>query len=590
MQQIRDETTTPAPRVDVVGRHQGLVLRTAIVSLLTLASRLAGFVRETLAASLFGDASPINDAFVTAWRVPNLFRSLLGEGAMSASLQTALTQEDAERGLAAGRSLFWALARIVGLLSLGLCALVMLAAWLMPDHLPFTAWAWLGSDPAPVRELVVRMMPFVVFVCLAAVVGGALQVRGHFASTALAPVLMNLWWITALFLVIHQFGFEARSDPAAEYDRQMEIARRLAWYVLVAGVILLGVQLPALRGRGLLGRLDPASGRRTRAGGIAAVPGASAAAHESAAGERAALVARVWSVLRNATPLALGAAVYQVNVMVDGLMAESLLSNGGPSILYYATRVQQLPMSLVSVAATAAVFPSLAALGHERRHDELRKLHDDTHLAIAFAALPAALGLLVFAAPVMSVCFEHGAFGAEGVARGAGCLRALALAILPAGAAGLVARTYYALGDFRTPVRVSIGVLLLNIGLNVALVVGLGMDVDGLALSTAICAWVNLLLLLPGLRRQLGAGREGLGVAGRLGRITLAAGGAVGLGWLFWAFVENRFGKTTCLFSSISLALLLYGLFAHLLSIPEWQTILSRARKIGRQGPPEERE
>jgi len=126
--------------VDVVGRHRGLVLRTAIVSLLTLASRLLGFVRETLAASIFGDASVVNDAFVTAWRVPNLFRSLLGEGAMSTSLQTALTREDAERGLQAGTRLFWALARVVGLASLVICAGVMLAAHFLPDTMPFTGW------------------------------------------------------------------------------------------------------------------------------------------------------------------------------------------------------------------------------------------------------------------------------------------------------------------------------------------------------------------------------------------------------------------------------------------------------------------
>src|SRR4030095_124561 len=116
---------------------------------------------------------------------PNLFRSLLGEGAMSTSLQTALTSEDAERGLASGRHLCGALARGVALCALALCAAVMLAACFLPDTLPFTHWAWLGADPGAVRELVVRLMPFVVFVSLAAVVGGALQVRGHFASTAL---------------------------------------------------------------------------------------------------------------------------------------------------------------------------------------------------------------------------------------------------------------------------------------------------------------------------------------------------------------------------------------------------------------------
>jgi putative peptidoglycan lipid II flippase len=546
--------------VDVVGRHRGLVRRTAIVSLFTLASRLLGFVRETVAASIFGDASAVNDAFVTAWRVPNLFRSLLGEGAMSTSLQTALTREDGERGLVAGRRLFWALARVAGFSALALCAGVMLGAWFLPDTLPFSGWAWLGADPEPVRELVVRLMPFVVFVCLAAVVGGALQVRGHFASTALAPVLMNLWWITALFLVIGQFGFDQRAEPAAEYARQMSIARELAWYVMIAGLILLGAQLPALRSRGFLGRGD-----------------------ETVAGEeRRLLRARVWRVLREAAPLALGAAVYQVNVMIDGFMAEGLLPNGGPSVLYYATRVQQLPLSLVSAAATAAVFPALAALGHERRHGELRKLHDDTHLAIAFAALPAVLGLLVFAQPIMAVCFEHGSFGAEGTARGAAALRALALAILPAGAAGLVARTLYALGDFRTAVRISIGVVGLNVVLNFAFVLWLGMDADGLALSTAICAWLNLLLLLPALRRLVGPSGDPKRIGGRLARILLASGAAVGLAWLCWAFLGSACSMAVALLSCIALAAVSYALFCQLLRVPEWQAVRSRMRRSAR--------
>jgi murein biosynthesis integral membrane protein MurJ len=402
--------------VDVVGRHRGLLLRTAIVSLLTLGSRLLGFVRETLAASIFGDASPVNDAFVTAWRVPNLFRSLLGEGAMSTSLQTALTREDGERGLAAGRRLFWALARVVGALALVLCALVMLAAWLLPDKLPLTDWAWLGADPGPVRELVVRLMPFVIFVCLAAVVGGALQVRGHFASTALAPVLMNVWWIAALFLVMSRFGIDRHSGRALEYARQMSIARELSWCVLLAGLILLAVQLPALRSRGLLGR----------------------DAEPLAPGERRLLRGRIWRVLREAAPLALGAAAYQVNVMIDGFMAVGLLTNGGPSVLYYATRVQQLPLSLVSAAAVTAVFPALAALGHERRHGELRKLHDETHLAIAFAALPAVFGLYFRGHGARCGGLAHaGARDPPGGSRGPGGAHALCPGRVPRGRAHL---------------------------------------------------------------------------------------------------------------------------------------------------------
>jgi putative peptidoglycan lipid II flippase len=401
-------------------------------------------------------------------------------------------------------------------------------------------------------------MPFVVFVCLAAVVGGALQVRGHFASTALAPVLMNVWWISALFLVIGQFGFDRIGDPAQEYGRQMGIARMLAWYVMIAGMILLGAQLPALRSRGFFG---------------------SGSLGQAVEAPRE-LRVRVWRVLREAAPLALGAAVYQVNMMVTGFMAQGLLSSGGPSVLYYATRVQQLPLSLVSAAATAAVFPALAALGHEQRRGELRKLHDDTHLAIAFAALPAVFGLYLFADPIMSVCFEHGAFGPEGTARGAAALRALSLAILPAGATGLVARTLYALGEYRLPVRISILVLVLNAGLNFALVLGLGMDANGLALSTAISAWVHLLILLPALRGRLGPSAQAAEIRSRLLRLLLASGVAVGLARVLWAFLARSCSTAVGLLSCIVFAVGAYALLCQLLRVPEWRAALSRVRQV----------
>jgi peptidoglycan biosynthesis protein MviN/MurJ (putative lipid II flippase) len=607
-----------AARVDVVARHDGLVGRTALVSVLTLASRTIGFARESLAAAIFGDASAINDAFVTAWRVPNLFRSLLGEGAMSTSLQTELTRADAEGGLEAGRRLFLATARVVLVASFVLCAAVMLLVWLAPDAMPVTGWAWLGKDPGPVRELVVRMMPFVVFVCLSAAASGALFVRGRFFAPSLAPVLMNVWWITALFLVIHEFGFRHAPEAADERLRQYSIACRLAGYVLVAGAVLLLVQVPALVRERLLG-----SSSRTRRRGVAtrelrnAAPddppevapldigstdpdshreqgdpispgsyrkhGDPISEEELASGSSssrrstdAASNEHVWRVLRSAAPLALGAAVYQVNVMIDGLMAQSLLSSGGPSILYYATRVQQLPLSLISLAATSAVFPALSALGHERRLGELRALHDRTQLAVAFVALPATLGLCALAEPVMAVCFEHGAFGPDGVARGAMGLRALTLAILPAGAAGLVARTYYAMGDMRTPVKISVVVLIANVVLNAVFVRWLGMDIEGLALATGLCAWANLFLLWPGLSTRLGLPKAQSDFLIRLRRVGLGALVSTAVSWLVYQLVAGERPSTVGLGLSILVGVSAYALLAHFLRIPEWQHLWAR--------------
>ena len=543
---------------DLALRHRGLVRRTFLVSALTLLSRVFGFVRESLAASLFGDASPVNDAFVTAWRIPNLFRALLGEGAMSAAMQTALTRAEAERGEPAGRALFFAIFRLVGWLSALACVATMLAVLVLPDALPGTGIPWLGDDPQRVRELTLRMMPFVVFVCLSAVASGALYVRGRFLAPSLAPALMNLGWIAALAWIAQRYGPRPLGEAgAAELARQMEVARALAAYALVAGAVLLAVQAPSL----VAERLVPGRGVPTAAG--------SAGSEASTA----------WQVLRASAPLALGAAAYQVNVLVDGWMAIGLLPAGGSSLLYYATRIQQFPMALVAIAATNAVFPALAALGQARARDDLRALHDRSQLAVAFVALPASFGLIAFAEPVISFCFEHGAFGPEGVERGADGLRALALAILPAGAAGLVARTYYALGDFATPVRASVAMVLLHVALNVALVVGLGMDLEGLALSTALCAWGNLALLVPGLRGRLGLPAPAVRFLPRLAASAIAAALAVGLARGAYELFDDGSRRTRALAGSIVVAVALFAALAHALRIPEWRELCARLRR-----------
>lgn len=548
----------PPGGVDVVARHGRLVFRTILISSLTLSSRLIGFAREALAAAMFGDRSSINDAFVTAWRIPNLFRSLLGEGAMSTALQTAITKADAERGDEAGRALFLAIARVLTLILVVLCASVMLLVFYMPDRMPVTGWSWLGPDPEPVRELTIRMMPFVILVCLSALASGALNVRGHFFSPSLAPVLMNLCWIGALVVVGVYWGWtrEPGTSDAVEYGRQLGMVRWLASFALVAGVVLLLVQMPALVSKGFLGKGPVALRVPTR---------------------------QVLDVLKVSAPLALGAAVYQVNVMVDGFMALGMLGKGGASVLYYATRVQQFPMSLVSIAATSAVFPALSAFGHRRDLANLRALHDRTQLAIAFVAVPASVGLLFFTEPIVAVIFHHGQFTQGGVERASDALRFLTLAILPAGAAGLVARTYYALGDFKTPVRISVLALFANVLLNLLFVRGFGMEVGGMTLATATTAWANLMVLSPGLRTRLGLPVAQADFLPRLLRIVSAALGSSAVAWLIYQTLHRgERHSAALLFAAIGVSVVVYALLCHLLRIPEWGHVIERARGKGR--------
>lgn len=540
-------------------RHGRLGLRAALVSSMTLVSRILGFVRESLALMLWGDRSGIFDAFITAYRVPNLFRRFLGEGALSTSFQTALTSVDADHGEDVGRLLFWRTLRLLLAILVGLALVMMGAVSLMPDQMPVTGWAWLGEDPGPVRDLTIRVMPFVVLVCISALFTGALHVRGRFGAPAIAPAAMNVAWILVLLGIWWAFGSEA---PSSEEElensldgkaRHLAMTHVLAWGVLFAGVVQLAVQWPALRRAGFVGGVRRAM----------TLP-------EGAPGPM--------DVLRRAAPLALGAAVYQVNVMIDGLMAEAL-PDGGPTAHYMANRLQQFPLALIAVAATSAVFPLLQELGHGGKKSALRALHDRTHLSIAAVALPATFGLMALAVPVIEVTFEHGEFGPEGVVRMAGALQVLCLAILPAGATGLVARTYYAMGDFVTPVKVSVAMLVLNVGLNAWFLFGMGMDVEGLALATAITSALNVSLLVPGLTRRLGLPASEHPWLGTFARILLAALACGGSAWLVEHALDGVVGGTIALAVAMPVGGAVYVGVASLVRVPIVLEIAGRFRR-----------
>jgi putative peptidoglycan lipid II flippase len=549
----------------VADRHRGLMARTVLVSLLTLLSRLLGFAREALMAFVFGDRSPISDAFYTAWRWPNLFRRLLGEGALSTALQTAMTRADAEEGDDAGRALFRRTARGLGWLLVVLTVVGMGLAALTPDHMPFTGWAWLGEHPGPVRDLTVRLLPYVVLVCLAAICGGALAVRGHFAIPNLAPTLMNLVWIGTLVAIglATDWGGARAGDPASELALQWRMARWLAWGLLLGGLVQLLVHLVPLARHHLLGggTLDEASRLRMRA------------------------------VLRTTVPLVVGAGVYQLSVLIDGLMAQGLLATGGPSALYYANRVQQFPLALISTAAISAVFPALNAHGHLGELGRMRALHDRTQLGILFLVLPSAVGLFALALPIASVCYEHGNYGLEGTRRVAEGLRCLAFALLPAGAAALAGRVYLALGDFRTPVRIAAWMLLANVLLNVLAVLVLGLDVAGLTLSTALTSGINTVWLLLGLRRRLGLPPADPRLPGRIARIALASLASGAAAWgvhrgaaLALDLSEPR-RSIPLLLAAMAAGGLSFLAAARLLEIPEYEELTYRLRR--RLAPPD---
>lgn len=544
--------------------------RTALIAVLTAASRVLGYAREFLSALLFGDSSPVYDAFVTAWRVPNLFRRLLGEGAVSTALQAHLTEVDGDRGDEAGRRLFWDVVALALAASLVLCGALVGLVLVLPERMPGTGWPWFGPEPAALRELLVRVLPYLVFICLAGLASGGLAVRGRFRGASASAASMNLTAIGVLVAIGLRFGWHG-ADPAdgpEGYARHMGMARLFSWGLVLSGVVQLAVLVPDLRAAGFLRR------------------GVAAAGHAWSAAR---------GVLLSSAPLALGAAVYQVNVMVDGFMAQYLLPLGGATTYYYANRIQQLPLALVATAATSAVFPALKALGHRGQGAEMRRLHDATHLAIAFIALPATMALMVLARPICAVLLEHGAFTQAGTQRTALGMQVLALALVPAGAAGLLSRTYFALGDFRTPVRISVGLLFLNLGLNLLFVRGLGMDIEGLTLSTALVSWINVALLVPGVLARLPAPAGEPPFARRWLRMLLASGLCAGAAWGTQRLVGPDPRSALALGAAVAVGLAVYFASAAWLGLEQWHAIRVRVRDRAlrvwraRPGPDDER-
>ena len=507
-----------------------------------------GLAREVISASLFGHSSGIYDAFITAWRVPNLFRKLLGEGALSVALQEGVTKADAQEGLEAGAALFRATIRLVFSILLFICGLGMVIAWCLPDTMPFTGAEWLGGDPDAIREMVVRLMPYVVLVCITALASGALNVRGRYATSSWSPIVFNVGWVATLLGVGMSWGWEV--DGARPPEEEMAMVRALGWGVLTAGFFQLALQFPALRSSGLLLRGTREAENRARAK----------------------------QVLKDALPLAVGAAVYQLNVLIDGWMAEGMLSDGGPTLYYYANRLQQLPMALISISATTAAFPALLALGQKGDLGGLRDLHDKTQRGVLFLLLPAAVGLYILAGPQISALLERGEFGAEGVTRATPALQYLTLALLPAGAGLLATRVYISMGDKRTPVIYSALSLALNTALNVYFLSYAGMDIEGLALGTAISSWFHLALLLWG-HQALGLPKGLDGTASLVARILLASAAMGAVAGFTEQHLRDSWGQIGSLCAGIGAGALSYFAFAALLKISIQNELIGRLAK-----------
>ena len=420
---------------------------------MTLLSRLLGFVRDLIFARMFGAGTGM-DAFLVAFKIPNFLRRMFAEGAFSQGFVPVLGEYKAQRDTAEVRVL---IDRVAGTLALVLAGLTLVAVVAAPLLILLFAPGFHAD--ASRYDLAVDMLrltfPYLLFISLTACAGGILNSYGRFAVPAFTPVLLNLALIgAALWLA----------------PRMDEPIVALAWGVLVAGIVQLAFQLPALARLGLLPRPRPAFRD----------PG-------------------VRRVMKLMAPALFGASVTQINLLIDTLIA-SFLTAGSISWLYYSDRLVEFPLGVFGIALATVILPNLSQRHAETDPEAFSRTLDWALRWVVVIGTPATVGLFVLAAPLLTTLFQYDAFGVDDVRMAARSLMAYAVGLQGFILVKVLAPGYFARQDTRTPVRIGIIAMGVNVTLNLLLVLPLAHA--GLALATSLAAFVNAGLLFRGLYKD----------------------------------------------------------------------------------------
>ena len=431
------------------------------VTLAVFASRVMGLVREVALNNLIGPGKSL-DAFLLAFRIPNLLRDLLAEGALSNAFVSVFSNKITRAGkesamVLANKVVTLLLALMFVIVSLG----ILLAPWIVNV---------LGSgfeEPGK-RELATQLtrilFPFILWVSLAALLMGLLNTLGSFGLPASASTVFN---VTS---IIFGVAFAWLMDP----DFGEKSIYGFAWGTLLGGVAQALCMLPSALKKGFRPRLvwDPAD-------------------------------PDVREIARLMLPAVVGGAAVQVNVLVNTAFA-SFLESGTITCLSNAFRLMQLPIGLFGVAIATVTLPTIAR--HAALEDKTAfrsKLAGALRHALALG-LPSAAGLAVLAVPITQVIFERGRFTAESTALTALGLQGYAVGLAAYASIKVISPAFIALGDPHTPLRVSLVGIFLNFVFNAVFVFGLGLGIFGLALSTSLVALINLAQLVWRIRLHLG--------------------------------------------------------------------------------------
>lgn len=451
------------------------------MGLATGLSRVLGFVRDWLIAVTYGTSLPAQ-AFVVAFRIPNLFRDLVAEGAANAAFVPVFSRVRVREGERSWSELAQA---VWGRLVVGFVVVSALGVWAAPWMVRLIAPGF-RSDPELMRltvDLTRILFPFIGIVGMAGFFMGLLNSIHRFFLPSLGPALFNVGMIAGILL------WSAG-------------AKGLAWGVLAGGVLQILLQVPAVRRAGVSLSVT-----------FRAHPG-------------------IRQIGRMMVPRVAGGAVHQVSVLVDTVFASfaHLVGAGGVAALYFANRFLQMPLAIFGISMAQAVLPTLSAQVAAEDLPAARRTFALALRSSLMIAIPSTVGLVVLARPIIQTLLEHGGFSVQATHMTTRALQWYAVGLGSFCAVRVLVNVLYAFHDTWTPVRSAAAALAVNVALNFLLVRPMGLG--GLALATSLAAACNALDLYRAVRRRLGPLPAGFRAA--VTKVTAASLGMGAVAWGFW--------------------------------------------------------
>lgn len=421
----------------------------------TLSSRILGFLRDMVIAHFFG-AAMAADAFFVAFRIPNLWRRLVGEGSLTISFIPVYTEYITQRPKEEAKELTDIAFTIGGIL---LLLITIFGIFFSPILIKVIAPGFIGVPEKFQLTVTLNQIvfPYLFFMGLFAICMGILNTLKHFFAPSFAPIFLNISIITSVFLFYHWF-----KKPVMT----------LAVGVLAGGIIQFLFQIPFLIKKGVTFRFNlnfrhPAIKRI----GLLMVPGL------------------------------IGTAVYQLNVFIDTIFA-SFLPSGSISYLFFADRLMEFPLGIFAIAIGMASLPSLSSLASQGKKEELKDILSFTFRLTSFISIPAMVGLISLKTPIINLLFQRGLFDYQATVMTAKALLLYSIGLWAIAGVRTIVPAFYSLQDTWTPLKIALICLGANVIFNTIFIIPL--KHAGLALATSLSSTLNLILLLRGISRRLG--------------------------------------------------------------------------------------